>query len=465
MTLVIVLGVQSNRESTLFRQAEQTKYLATDFLLKLRTAESSQRGYLMTGNPDYLRGYRAVGASLPAALTRLEAATAAEPAQKARMARIRSEYEIKRREMVATLNVENAGKSSKALSIINSGIGFEKMGKINNEVQLVIDHYDAMAKTFGSKSNKIYYFNLAALILIVIFGFITFHRIVLFIRLSRSHRSALDQGNANLAILLRSRTAEIARVNEEIQRYGYIVGHDLRGPLINIIGFTAELQRAETALERQLQTLKSTLPKAIAPDFVMAVEQDIPEAIRFIEASTARMDRLITAVLKLSREGQRTIVPEPIDMGVMIADLVTCQAQQIEAHGCVVSIGALPDLISDRMAVELVFGNLIENAVKYLDPARPGRIEILGTVQGDRNIYQVSDNGRGIAANDHERVFELFRRAGEQTTTGEGVGLAYVRNAIYRLDGAITLTSVAGAGTQFTIDLPARPAPPEASAA
>ena len=146
-------------------------------------------------------------------------------------------------------------------------------------------------------------------------------------------------------------------------------------------------------------------------------------------------------------------------MTVLIKDLVDCQAQQLEAGRSMISIGKLPDLFSDRLTVEMVFGNLLENAVKFLDPDRPGRIEISGASLEDRNVYEVRDNGRGIAAADCERVFELFRRAGEQEVTGEGVGLAYVRNAVYRLGGSVTLSSVMGEGTRFCVDLPARLSP------
>lgn len=456
MTLVIMLGAQSNREITQLKQAEQTKFLATDFLLNLRRAESSQRGYLLTGDPEYLRGYHAVINTLPQSLSHLEAATSAEPAQKARLDRIRSHFEIKRREMADTLAKESAGRWSDAMTIINSDLGVNEMRIISSEVRSVIAFEENAGSSLKSNYVAIYYISIFVLLLLIISGFITFYRIVGFIRSNRTHRITLRESNAKLASLLNSRTAEIARVNDEIQRYAYIVGHDLRGPLVNITGFTEELERAEVALARQFQSLKSACPTAIDPDCLLAVEQDIPEAIRFIKTSTAKMDRLIAAVLKLSREGRRTVLAEPVEMNALINDLIDCQAQQIETAGTVVSIGALPDLYSDRLALELIFGNLIENAVKYLDPARPGRIEILGSVRGDHNIYEINDNGRGISKADTERVFELFRRAGEPTVPGEGLGLAFVRNAIYRLGGTVTLESGNGTGTRFTIGLPAR---------
>lgn len=67
----------------------------------------------------------------------------------------------------------------------------------------------------------------------------------------------------------------------------------------------------------------------------------------------------------------------------------------------------------------------------------------------------VSDNGRGISGDDHDRVFELFRRAGAQDRPGEGIGLAHVRTLMRNLGGEITLQSVAGQGSTFTLHVPA----------
>ena len=456
MALSIVLGIQSDRAIEQLKQAEQTKLLATDLLLGLRRAESSQRGYLLTGDTIYLKGYRAGLTDLPVAMARLEAAVAGQPVQRAHVARIRSHFDTKRQEMARTQNALDAGNRSAALAIVNSDAGFVHMDAITDDVAKTIKFETNFSSRITTNYSTVRNINIAELIILIILGIITFYRIVGFIKTNTRHAEDLSRSNNKLAALVKSRSAEIARVNEEIQRYAYIVGHDLRGPLVNITGFTAELERAEGLLAQQFQTLKVDHPTAVDPDCLVAVEEDIPEAIRFIKASTTKMDRLIAAVLKLSREGRRTVLAEPVNMNALIKDLIDCQAQQIEATRTVVSTGILPDLVSDKLALELIFGNLIENAVKYLDPARPGRIEILGSVQGDQNVYEVSDNGRGISTADTERVFELFRRAGEQTIAGEGLGLAFVRNAIYRLNGTVTLESVQGAGTKFTISLPAR---------
>ena len=98
------------------------------------------------------------------------------------------------------------------------------------------------------------------------------------------------------------------------------------------------------------------------------------------------------------------------------------------------TIGPLPDLESDRLALEQIFSNLVDNAIE-ISPRRrsPGRIEISGRSNDVQVVYDVTDNGRGIDARDHQRVFELFRRAGAQDRPGEGIGLAHVRALVRRL--------------------------------
>jgi signal transduction histidine kinase len=124
--------------------------------------------------------------------------------------------------------------------------------------------------------------------------------------------------------------------------------------------------------------------------------------------------------------------------------------------GAVVTVEPLPPVESDRMAVEQILSNLVENAIKYLSPARSGEIRIAGQRAGQRVEIDVSDNGRGIAPQDHERIFELFRRSGSQDQPGEGIGLAHVRALAYRLGGLIEVESELDRGARFRLSLPVK---------
>jgi signal transduction histidine kinase len=196
---------------------------------------------------------------------------------------------------------------------------------------------------------------------------------------------------------------------------------------------------------------------AALPEDDVAREQairDFNESLSFIRAATTKMDGLISAILKISREGRRTFQPEPLDMDEMVKNLADAIRHQIDAIGASIEVEPLPSVIADRLAVEQVFSNLLDNAVKYLEPNRRGQIKVRSRDMGSRIAYEVEDNGRGIAEADHARVFQLFRRAGVQDRPGEGIGLAHVSALVRSLGGRIELTSALGVGTTFRIILP-----------
>jgi signal transduction histidine kinase len=184
--------------------------------------------------------------------------------------------------------------------------------------------------------------------------------------------------------------------------------------------------------------------------------QDLTEAIGFIRSSTKKMDNLINAILKLSREGRRTLRPEPVDLGEVIdASAAAIRHQVAAANGTIAVELDAPPVVHDRLALEQIFGNLFDNAVKYRSKERPLRIDVrAGVAPGDRIAIEIADNGRGIADQDRERVFELFRRSGVQDQPGEGIGLAYVRTVVRNLGGDITVTSRLDLGTTFRVVLP-----------
>jgi signal transduction histidine kinase len=166
------------------------------------------------------------------------------------------------------------------------------------------------------------------------------------------------------------------------------------------------------------------------------------------------MDRLITAILNLTREGRREFEPVKIDTRELIEAIVTTMAHQAAEAEAQIRIEPLPDIVSDRLALEQIFSNLIDNAVKYLKPGVAGDITVRGRTKLGFAIFEVADNGRGIDPKDHQRIFDLFRRAGTQDKPGQGIGLAHVRALVRRLGGTMSVQSELNSGSTFTITLP-----------
>jgi signal transduction histidine kinase len=173
------------------------------------------------------------------------------------------------------------------------------------------------------------------------------------------------------------------------------------------------------------------------------------------------MDGLINAVLVLSRLGHRELKPEPLDMNEIAKSILSSLAHQIEQRKTVVTIGELPTIAADKLAMEQIMGNLLDNALKYLDPGRDGQIAVTAEQNGEEIVFHISDNGRGIAQDDMHKVFEIFRRAGKQDVPGEGMGLAYVKTLVRKQGGRIWCESELGKGTTFSFTVPHTPAAPE----
>jgi signal transduction histidine kinase len=144
---------------------------------------------------------------------------------------------------------------------------------------------------------------------------------------------------------------------------------------------------------------------------------------------------------------------EPIDMNTLVQATLQTLAHQIEGRQVSVTVGSLPTVVADRTSMEQIMGNLLNNVVIYLDPGRPGEIEVTAERDSDETTFRVRDNGCGIAEEDMDKVFAPFRRAGKQDVPGEGVGLAYVQTLVRRHGGRIWCESELGVGTTFTFTI------------
>ena len=249
---------------------------------------------------------------------------------------------------------------------------------------------------------------------------------------------------------LQQYTELLERANEEIKDFAYIVSHDLRAPLVNLRGFAAELREAVGIVRLAMEKLLPHLDDAQQRKRVLlALQEDMPEAIGFIDNAATRMDRFVRAVLLLSRLGRRPLVFEQVDMEIVVREALSSLQHQISTHPATVDIGPLPSVVADRTSMEMIVQNLLSNAVKYLVPERAGQIAIGGQRRQGETLFQVRDNGLGIAPANWDKVFRPFRRAGRHDVPGEGVGLAYTETLVRRHGGRIWFESEEGRGTTF----------------
>ncbi len=213
----------------------------------------------------------------------------------------------------------------------------------------------------------------------------------------------LRDANLNLEAIVDERTADLREANNESQRFAYIVSHDLRSPLVNIMGFTSELEELRGDIFRRIAALghaaaASPLPP-ITSDEQPALEgadlqlsENFSEALAFIKSSIGKMDRLITAILNLTREGRRQFEPVEIDTRELIEAIVQTLAHQASEANATIKIAPLPSIVSDRLALEQIFSNLIDNAIKYLKPGIPGDISYGARTKLGFAIFEIADS-------------------------------------------------------------------------
>jgi len=253
----------------------------------------------------------------------------------------------------------------------------------------------------------------------------------------------------------KKREEELKQVNSDLETFTYIASHDLRSPLVNLKGFADELQFSLDKIKPIIFRLKSGLSEEEQKIISQSMDEDIPEALRFIEKSTDRMDTLTTAVLNLSRIGKRQYHFETVDMDAIVRKCIEAQTYEINHKDTQVTCHSLPSIVSDVLAIEQIFSNLIENAVKYLDNSRPGIITISAEENAVDIVFAIQDNGRGIAEMDQNKIFEMFRRArNTEDVRGSGMGMSFVKATLRILGGSIWFQSSLGVGTTFYIRLP-----------
>jgi signal transduction histidine kinase len=435
----------------------EVRITATVILTALLNAETAQRGFLLTGDEAYLGPLTSAEGNLPRYFSALRQATQTIHENDANITRLEELASTKMRELTRTIELQREGRRDDALTIVNSGEGRSAMDDARKVLSQIIGTAESrvgssLAAMEGHARQLAWVTGLGGLS-IVLFSLVAFYIVKQNTEGLISARQKVVELNTGLEDRVAERTTSLTRANEEIQRFAYIVSHDLRAPLVNIMGFTSELDVGTAALKTYFAADAPTEEQALAAR--RAAEEEIPEAVHFIRKSTTKMDALIGAILKLSREGRRELKRERVDLDSLFAGSAASLQHQLATADAVIEIPeALPSVVGDRLALEQVFGNILENAVKYLTKDRPGLIEVTGEESGGRVKIRIKDNGRGIEEKDLERVFELFRRAGAQDRPGDGVGLAHVRALVRRMGGDVTVTSRFGHGTTFEVDLP-----------
>ncbi len=228
--------------------------------------------------------------------------------------------------------------------------------------------------------------------------------------------------------------------NQELESIIHVASHDLRTPLVSLDGFASEL---------------CDLVESLGPvDGGSAALAEARLLANRIGRSVERLDRRLDGLLRLSRLGRAEPSMALVEMERVVRGVLEDLTVQIQRSRAAVEVGPLPDCHGDRVELGQLWSNLIDNALKYLRPGQPGRIDVSGVREDGVVRYTVADNGVGIDPAFREKVFRVFHRLDPRATPGEGLGLTIAHRIVARHAGTIEISDNPGGGTRFTVVLP-----------
>jgi two-component system, sensor histidine kinase and response regulator len=227
---------------------------------------------------------------------------------------------------------------------------------------------------------------------------------------------------------------ELTRSNEELERFAYVVSHDLQQPLQGILGF------AQLLTLTQQEQLNDT-----AKDY-----------LEHIVSTGKRMSQLIQDLLNYSRVGADEQVNAPTDCHQLVQEVLSEIGPTLAENQGTVGIEPLPTLWGKASQLKQLFQNLLSNALKYHSPGQAPQVSVSAELQATDWRFAVQDNGIGIEPAHFDQIFQIFQRLhGSQDYPGTGIGLATCKKIVENHGGRIWVESEPGVGTSVYFTLPA----------
>ena len=230
---------------------------------------------------------------------------------------------------------------------------------------------------------------------------------------------------------------DLARSNRDLEQFAYVASHDLQEPLRMVATYT----------------------QLLAERYRGKLDADADKYIHYAVDGSLRMQKLVQDLLAFSRVGRQGRVLEETDCDAILRIALKNLQAAIEESGAVVEHDQLPRVMADSSQLAQVFQNLVGNAIKFRSSKSP-LIRVSAKVQRKEVVFSVADNGIGIAAEDRENVFVIFRRLHTHAEyPGNGIGLSICKKIVEQHGGRIWLESEPGRGSTFQFTLPINPTP------
>lgn len=243
---------------------------------------------------------------------------------------------------------------------------------------------------------------------------------------------ALQKAHDELEIRVGERTAELRAANTELEAFSYSVSHDLRAPLRGIDGFS----------------------QVLLEDYVDALDEKAKHYLQRVRAGTQNMGRLIDDLLNLSRIGRQPMEKKTVNLETIAREAYKTLEDEWKERKVNLTLHQCPSALADPNLMQIVFVNLLSNALKFTRNRATAEIELGCETTDEQTVFYVRDNGVGFDMKYADKLFISFHRLHRaEEYEGVGVGLTIVQRIIRRHGGRIWVESEVDVGTTFWFTL------------
>ncbi len=431
---IAALDRQAQAED-LVQNSVEVRNHARNMLEALHAANGAQSAYLIYGDTEPLTAIRQLREVTSRELTALALSTD-NSGQRQRIVAIRQPLEALINVFDEVLTLVETRDRDTVKEFVRSRSAQLDFSPIIKALDGVRDMEDVIIRARREVSND----RLSATRILIISGSAIAFLLATFV-IARIRRSVIDLEAAHETITrqafeLDMRSRQLERTVRDLDQFAYVASHDLKAPLRGI----------------------TTLAQWIQDDTGAQLYPQGREHLRLMQVRVARMEALVEGVLAYARAGRSEIPDEHIDGDALIREVIDMLSQP---GGTVIVDNALPNVTGVKIALQQIWMNLISNALKHgAKPDGQSVVHVGSTQQEGEVVYYVADNGPGIEAQYHDRIFGLFQTlAARDKVESTGIGLAVVKKLVEHHAGRVWLTSEVGKGTTFYFTFPSTPAP------
>ena len=462
------LSVQTNQVEHTYKVLQEVETITAS----LKDAQAGTRGYLLTGDTAYLRPYSIATNQLPTSLARVQALTADNPPQQARLDSLRQLVEQEFHILRPLTEVRNSRSTSLMQTLLDTDRQTLRQvrqlhGRIRENEMHLLAQRSALQDVFERATPIVVLVSAVLAVLIVVW-------LMTKIAKELTDNRRLQDELANINAEVSRRIAQIRTLAEQVVQGDYTVkisdsaADNLGGLATSLNRMTQTLDASFGALEKRNRELDqfayvashdlkaplrgvTTIVKWIEEELAAELSPQLRTYLDQMKGRLSRLEDLINGLLAYARVGRTAQTRE----SVVVAQLLAEVAELVVPPDFTLHLGPdMPTFVTDRLGLQQVFTNLLSNAVKYHQRGA-GHLAVTCQDVGKCYEFRVQDDGPGIAPEYHQKIFLLFQTLRDRhTAESTGIGLSIVQKIIDEHQGTIRVESAPGQGAAFLFTWP-----------